>query len=127
MLSRPTRRFACTALPKGDNYTVQELTGKDEMPAGYKLTGRKQGDKNLTEEGDSISGTIASQNSNGTLAEDNKLVFTNSYKTDASDELTPQVTKKVSGTEHGQGVLVHAGCHVGHAGEDRCRRPDGVG
>ena len=86
-------------LAKGDNYTVQELTGKDEMPAGYKLTGRKQGDKNLTEEGDSISGTIASQNSNGTLDEDNKLVFTNSYKTDASDELTPQVTKKVSGTE----------------------------
>ena len=86
-------------LAKGDNYTVQELTGKDEMPAGYKLTGRKRGDKNLTEEGDSISGTIASQNSNGTLAEDNKLVFTNSYKTDASDELTPQVTKKVSGTE----------------------------
>ena len=86
-------------LAKGDNYTVKELTGKDEMPAGYKLTGRKQGDKNLTEEGDSISGTIASQNSNGTLAEDNKLVFTNSYKTDASDELTPQVTKKVSGTE----------------------------
>ena len=86
-------------LAKGNNYTVKELTGKDEMPAGYKLTGRKQGDKNLTEEGDSISGTIASQNSNGTLAEDNKLVFTNSYKTDASDELTPQVTKKVSGTE----------------------------
>ena len=86
-------------LAKGDNYTVKELTGKDEMPAGYKLIGRKQGDKNLTEEGDSISGTIASQNSNGTLDEDNKLVFTNSYKTDASDELTPQVTKKVSGTE----------------------------
>ena len=86
-------------LAKGDNYTVKELTGKDEMPAGYKLIGRKQGDKNLTEEGDSISGTIASQNSNGTLVEDNKLVFTNSYKTDASDELTPQVTKKVSGTE----------------------------
>lgn len=86
-------------LAKGDNYTVKELTGKDEMPAGYKLTGRKQGDKNLAEEGDSISGTIASQNSSGTLAEDNKLVFTNSYKTDASDELTPQVTKKVSGTE----------------------------
>ena len=86
-------------LDEHDAYTVQELTGKDEMPAGYKLTGRKQGDKNLTEEGDSISGTIASQNSNGTLAEDNKLVFTNSYKTDASDELTPQVTKKVSGTE----------------------------
>lgn len=86
-------------LSEGDEYTVQELTGADQMPAGYKLTGRKQGDKNLTEEGDSISGTIASQNFNGTLAEDNKLVFTNSYKTDASDELTPQVTKKVSGTE----------------------------
>ena len=86
-------------LAEGDKYEVRELTGADEMPAGYKLTGRKQGDKNLTEEGDSISGTIASQNSNGTLAEDNKLVFTNSYKTDASDELTPQVTKKVSGTE----------------------------
>lgn len=86
-------------LAKGDNYTVQELTGKDEMPAGYKLTGRKQGDKNLTEEGDSISGTIASQSSNGTLAEDNKLVFTNTYTAEASDKLTPQVTKKVSGTE----------------------------
>lgn len=86
-------------LAKGDNYTVQELTGKDEMPAGYKLTGRKQGDKNLTGEGDSISGTIAPQNSNGTLAEDNKLVFTNTYKAEASDELTPQVTKKVSGVE----------------------------
>jgi len=66
-------------LAEGDQYTVQELTGKDEMPAGYKLTGRKQGDKNLTGEGDSISGTIASQNFNGTLAEDNKLVFINSY------------------------------------------------
>lgn len=86
-------------LAKGDNYTVQELTGKDEMPAGYKLTGRKQGDKNLTGEGDSISGTIAPQNSNGTLAEDNKLVFTNTYTAEASDKLTPQVTKKVSGTE----------------------------
>ena len=86
-------------LAKGDNYTVQELTGKDEMPAGYKLTGCKQGDKNLTEEGNSISGRIAPQNSDGTVAKDNKLVFTNSYKTDASDELTPQVTKKVSGTE----------------------------
>ncbi|WP_195192791.1 Spy0128 family protein, partial [Collinsella aerofaciens] len=86
-------------LAKGDNYTVQELTGKDEMPAGYKLTGRKQGDKNLTEEGDSISGKIAPQNSNGTLAEDNKLVFTNTYTAEASDKLTPQVTKKISGTE----------------------------
>lgn len=86
-------------LAKGDNYTVQELTGKDEMPAGYKLTGRNQGDKNLTGEGDSISGTIAPQSSNGTLAEDNKLVFTNTYTAEASDKLTPQVTKKISGTE----------------------------
>ena len=86
-------------LSKGDKYTVQELTGADRMPAGYKLTGRKQGDKNLTEEGDSISGTIAPQNSNGTLAEDNKLVFTNTYKAEASGKLTPQVTKKVSGVE----------------------------
>lgn len=86
-------------LGKDDNYTVQELTGKGEMPAGYKLTGRKQGDKNLTEEGDSISGKIAPQNSNGTLAEDNKLVFTNTYTAEASDKLTPQVTKKISGTE----------------------------
>lgn len=86
-------------LAKGDNYTVQELTGKDEMPAGYKLTGCKQGDKNLTEEGDSISGRIAPQNSDGTVAKDNKLVFTNTYTAEASDKLTPQVTKKVSGTE----------------------------
>lgn len=86
-------------LAKDDNYTVKELTGKEEMPAGYKLTGRKQGDKNLTGEGDSISGTIASQNSNGTLVEDNKLVFTNTYTAEASDKLTPQVTKKISGTE----------------------------
>lgn len=85
-------------LGKDDNYTVQELTGKGEMPAGYKLTGRKQGDKNLTEEGDSISGKIAPQSSNGTLAEDNKLVFTNTYTAEASDKLTPQVTKKISGT-----------------------------
>lgn len=86
-------------LAKGDNYTVQELTGKDEMPAGYKLTGRKQGDKNLTEEGDSISGRIAPQSSDGTVAKANKLVFTNTYTAEASDKLTPQVTKKVSGTE----------------------------
>ena len=86
-------------LSEGDEYEVQELTRAGKMPAGYKLTGRKQGDKNLTEEGNSISGRIAPQNSDGTVAKDNKLVFTNSYKTDASDELTPQVTKKVSGTE----------------------------
>ena len=86
-------------LSEGDEYTVQELTGADQMPAGYKLTGRKQGDKNLTEEGDSISGRIAPQNSDGTVAKDNKLVFTNTYTAEASDKLTPQVTKKISGTE----------------------------
>ena len=86
-------------LAKGDNYTVQELTGADKMPAGYKLTGRKQGATNLTDEGDSITGKIAKQNTDGTLAEANKLVFTNTYKAEASDELTPQVTKKISGTE----------------------------
>lgn len=86
-------------LSEGDEYTVQELTGADQMPAGYKLIGRKQGDKNLTEEGDSISGRIAPQNSDGTVAKDNKLVFTNTYTAEASDKLTPQVTKKISGTE----------------------------
>lgn len=86
-------------LAEGDQYAVQELTGADKMPAGYKLTGRKQGDENLTEEGDSISGRIAPQDSDGTVAKDNKLVFTNTYTAEASDKLTPQVTKKVSGTE----------------------------
>lgn len=86
-------------LGEGDEYAVQELTGADKMPAGYKLTGRKQGATNLTDEGDSITGKIAKQNTNGTLAEANKLVFTNTYKAEASDELTPQVTKKISGTE----------------------------
>mgnify|MGYP000764163936 CR=1 FL=1 len=86
-------------LGEGDEYAVQELTGADKMPAGYKLTGRKQGATNLTDEGDSITGKIAKQNTDGTLAEANKLVFTNTYKAEASDELTPQVTKKISGTE----------------------------
>lgn len=86
-------------LAKGDNYTVQELTGKDEMPAGYKLTGCKQGDKNLKDAGDSVTGEIAEQNDDGTVAKANKLVFTNTYTAEASDKLTPQVTKKVSGTE----------------------------
>ena len=87
-------------LGEGDEYTVQELTRADQMPAGYKLTGRKQGDKNLTEEGDSISGTIASQNSNGTLAEDNKLVFTNSYSVKSSVTLTGiKAKKKFAGRE----------------------------
>lgn len=86
-------------LGEGDEYTVQELTGADEMPAGYKLTGRKQGTTNLTGAGDSITGEIEKQKPDGTLAEANKLVFTNTYKAEASDELTPQVTKKVSGVE----------------------------
>lgn len=86
-------------LGEGDEYAVQELTGPDKMPAGYKLTGRKQGTTNLTGAGDSITGEIEKQKSDGTLAEANKLVFTNTYKAEASDELTPQVTKKISGTE----------------------------
>ena len=86
-------------LGEGDEYAVQELTGADKMPAGYKLTGRKQGTTNLTGAGDSIPGEIEKQKPDGTLAEANKLVFTNTYKAEASDELTPQVTKKVSGVE----------------------------
>ena len=86
-------------LGKGDKYKVQELTDADKMPAGYKLTGRKQGATNLTGAGDSITGNIEKQKPDGTLAEANKLVFTNTYKAEASDELTPQVTKKISGTE----------------------------
>lgn len=86
-------------LGQGDEYAVQELTGADKMPAGYKLTGRKQGTTNLTGAGDSITGEIEKQKPDGTLAEANKLVFTNTYKAEASDELTPQVTKKVSGVE----------------------------
>ena len=86
-------------LGEGDEYAVRELTGADKMPAGYKLTGRKQGTTNLTGAGDSITGEIEKQKPDGTLAEANKLVFTNTYKAEASDELTPQVTKKVSGVE----------------------------
>lgn len=86
-------------LGEGDEYAVQEPTGADKMPAGYKLTGRKQGTTNLTGAGDSITGEIEKQKPDGTLAEANKLVFTNTYKAEASDELTPQVTKKVSGVE----------------------------
>lgn len=86
-------------LSEGDEYTVQELTGADQMPAGYKLTGRKQGATDLKDAGNSVTGEIAKQNADGTVAEDNKLVFTNTYKAEASDELTPQVTKKVSGVE----------------------------
>lgn len=87
-------------LGEGDEYTVRELTGADKMPAGYKLTGRKQGDKNLTEEGDSISGRIAPQNSDGTVAKDNKLVFTNSYSVKSSVTLTGiKAKKKFTGRE----------------------------
>lgn len=86
-------------LAEGDKYTVQELTRAGKMPAGFTLTKREQGGNALGGEGDSISGTIAKQNADGTLAEANKLVFTNTYKAEASDELTPQVTKKVSGVE----------------------------
>lgn len=85
-------------LGEGDEYTVQEPA--DKMPAGYKLTGRKQGDKNLTEEGDSISGRIAPQNSDGTVAKDNKLVFTNSYSVKSSVTLTGiKAKKKFTGRE----------------------------
>lgn len=87
-------------LAEGDQYAVKELTGADKMPAGYKLTGRKQGDKNLTEEGDSISGRIAPQNSDGTVAKDNKLVFTNSYSVKSSVTLTGiKAKKKFTGRE----------------------------
>ena len=87
-------------LSEGDKYEVQELTGTGEMPGGYKLTGRKQGDKNLTEEGDSISGRIAPQNSDGTVAKDNKLVFTNSYSAKSSVTLTGiKAKKKFTGRE----------------------------
>lgn len=87
-------------LAEGDQYAVQELTGADKMPAGYKLTGRKQGDKNLTEEGDSISGRIAPQSSDGTVAKDNKLVFTNSYSVKSSVTLTGiKAKKKFTGRE----------------------------
>lgn len=87
-------------LAEGDQYAVQELTGADKMPAGYKLTGRKQGDKNLTEEGDSISDRIAPQNSDGTVAKDNKLVFTNSYSVKSSVTLTGiKAKKKFTGRE----------------------------
>lgn len=87
-------------LAEGDQYAVQELIGADKMPAGYKLTGRKQGDKNLTEEGDSISGRIAPQNSDGTVAKDNKLVFTNSYSVKSSVTLAGiKAKKKFTGRE----------------------------
>lgn len=66
-------------LSEGDEYTVQELTGADQMPAGYKLTGRKQGATDLKDADDWVKGEIAKQNADGALAEANKLVFINSY------------------------------------------------
>lgn len=66
-------------LDEHDAYTVQELTDTDEMPAGFTLTKREQGGNALSGEGDSISGTIAKQNADGTVAAANKLVFTNTY------------------------------------------------
>ena len=66
-------------LAEGDQYAVQELTDTDKMPAAFTLTKREQGGNALSGEDDSISGTIAKQNANGTLAEANKLVFTNTY------------------------------------------------
>ena len=66
-------------LAEHDTYTVQELTGTDKMPAGFTLTKRERGGNALSGEGDSISGTIAKQNANGTVAEANKLAFTNTY------------------------------------------------
>lgn len=75
-------------LAKHDAYTVQELTGMDKMPAGFTLTKREQGGNALSGEGDSISGTIAKQNADGTLADANKLVFTNTYSVKSPVTLT---------------------------------------
>ena len=87
-------------LSEGDEYTVQELTGADQMPAGYKLTGRKRGATDLKDAGDSVTGKIAKQNTDGTLAEANKLVFTNSYSVKSSVTLTGiKAKKKFTGRE----------------------------
>lgn len=75
-------------LAEGDKYTVQELTRAGKMPAGFTLTKREQGGNALGGEGDSISGTIAKQNAGGTLAEANKLVFTNTYSVKSPVTLT---------------------------------------
>lgn len=75
-------------LAEGDQYAVQELTGTDKMPAGFTLTKREQGGNALSGEGDSISGTIAKQNADGTLADANKLVFTNTYSVKSPVTLT---------------------------------------
>lgn len=66
-------------LDEHDAYTVRELTDTDKMPAGFTLTKREQGGNALSGEGDSISGTIAKQNADGTVAAANKLAFTNTY------------------------------------------------
>lgn len=75
-------------LAEYDAYTVQEPTGTDKMPAGFTLTKREQGGNALSGEGDSISGTIAKQNADGTLADANKLVFTNTYSVKSPVTLT---------------------------------------
>ena len=75
-------------LAEHDAYTVQELTGTDKMPAGFTLTKREQGGNALSGESDSISGTIAKQNADGTLADANKLVFTNTYSVKSPVTLT---------------------------------------
>lgn len=81
-------------LAEGDQYAVQELTDTDKMPAGFTLTKREQGGNALSGEDDSISGTIAKQNANGTLAEANKLVFTNTYSVKPPVMLTGIKAKK---------------------------------
>lgn len=75
-------------LAEHDAYTVQELTGTDKMPAGFTLTKREQGGNALSGEGGSISDTIAKQNADGTLADANKLVFTNTYSVKSPVTLT---------------------------------------
>lgn len=81
-------------LAEGDKYEVreltgtEELTGADKMPAGFTLTGREKGGNALSGEDDSISGTIAKQNADGTLADANKLVFTNTYSVKSPVTLT---------------------------------------
>lgn len=81
-------------LDEHDAYTVQELTGTDKMPAGFTLTKREQGGNALSGEGDSISGTIAKQNADGTVAAANKLVFTNTYSVKPPVMLTGIKAKK---------------------------------
>lgn len=75
-------------LAEHDTYTVQELTGTDKMPAGFTLTKREQGGNALSGEGDSISGTIAKKSADGTVAEANKLAFTNTYSVKPPVKLT---------------------------------------